>query len=492
MKKFVIRVGLLLAASLGIMLYLPVPAEAKTADTFKEGVYAEEVSLGGMTMDEAKAAIEAYIDSLEAVEITLVLADAQEVPVTAGDFGICWSNPEILEDAIRLGTDGNIVERYKAMEDLACENKIYPIELDFEITDIDAVLAEKCSDFDREAIDYELIRENGAFQIIEGQTGYFLDVENSIDTIYAYMNEQWNREEASIALNVVITEPRGSVDELSRVTDVLGTFTTSYSTSGSSRSANVENGTDLINGALLYPGDEFSTYEEVSPFTKGNGYHMAGSYVNGKVVDSLGGGICQVSTTLYNAVLLAELEVTERHNHSMIVNYVDASADAAIAESSGKDFRFVNNTDYPIYVEGITTSNKKITFNIYGVETRPEGRTVEYVSEVLETIYPQTDALYPDAGQQIGYIKVSSAHIGYKAKLWKVVKEDGVEVSRELVNSSSYKMSPRSAVVGVATADPVAYNEIMAAIGTNSIDHVKNVIALLVPPATDANAVPAQ
>ena len=70
-----------------------------------------------------------------------------------------------------------------------------------------------------------------------------------------------------------------------------------------------------------------------------------------QVVDSLGGGICQVSTTLYNAVLLAELEVTERYNHSMNVGYVDPSADAAIAESSGKDFKFVNNTDAPIYIE---------------------------------------------------------------------------------------------------------------------------------------------
>ena len=95
---------------------------------------------------------------------------------------------------------------------------------------------------------------------------------------------------------------------------------------------------------------------------------MAGSYISGKVVDSIGGGICQVSTTLYNAALLAELEITERHTHSMTVSYVDLSADAAIAESAGKDFRFVNNTDYPIYIEGII-KNKQITFNIYGKET---------------------------------------------------------------------------------------------------------------------------
>ena len=82
---------------------------------------------------------------------------------------------------------------------------------------------------------------------------------------------------------------------------------------------------------------------------------------------------------------------------------------------------------------------------------------------------------------------MEGAHIGYKARLWKIVKEDGVEVSREVINTSSYKMVPRSAVVGVSTADPNAYNEIMAAIGTGSLDHVRNVVAVLTaPPAAPA------
>ena len=208
---------------------------------------------------------------------------------------------------------------------------------------------------------------------------------------------------------------------------------------------------------------------------------MAGSYMNGKVVDSLGGGICQVSTTLYNAVLLAELEVTERNNHSMIVTYVDPSADAAIAESSGKDFKFVNNLEYPVYIEGIT-QNKRITFTIYGKETRDAGREVRYESEVLEVNRPPADMLYADASKPLGYLVYDSAHIGYKARLWKVVLENGTEVSRTQVNSSSYKMVPRSGTVGTATEDPAAYEEIMAAIGTGNLDHVKNVIAILTAP----------
>ena len=251
------------------------------------------------------------------------------------------------------------------------------------------------------------------------------------------------------------------------------------------------NGARLINGCTLYPGDEFSAYETVSPFTEANGYYMAGSYLNGQVVDSLGGGICQVSTTLYNAVLRAELEVTERYNHSMIVTYVDPSADAAIAESSGKDFKFINNTEYPIYIEGITTPEKQITFTIYGVETRESNREVVYESVVLERVAPEEEVIYADASLPLGYCSVQSAHVGYKAELWKVVKVDGAEVSREQVNSSSYNKSPRSATVGVATEDPEAYNNIMAAIATNSIDQVK-AVAGAYKAAADAAAAQAQ
>lgn len=463
-------------------------AEAKGEDTIKNGVYAGQINLSGMTAAQATAAVEEYISQLERVEVTLLAADGNQVTVTAGELGLFWANPELVPEAMQLGTQGNVIERYKALKDLEHENKIYPILISFELQTINDFLIEECTIYDVDAIDAYLVREDGQFQVIEGQIGYKLDVETSIDRINDYLTDEWDYQSCSIQLDIAVEQPKGSVEELSAVQDILGTCTTSYTSSNSSRSANVANGCRLIDGITLYPGEEFSAYDAVAPFTEKNGYYMAGSYLNGKVVDSLGGGICQVSTTLYNAVLGAELEVTERHNHSMIVTYVSPSADAAIAESSGKDFRFVNNLDYPIYIEGYT-KNKHITFNIYGKETRDEGYKVRYESEVLEVINPTSDTIYADASLPLGYVgNVESAHIGYKAQLWKIVLQDGVEISRTLVNNSSYKMVPRSATVGTATADPQAYEEIMAAIGTGSIDHVRNVIALLIPPAEPAPA----
>lgn len=107
-----------------------------------------------------------------------------------------------------------------------------------------------------------------------------------------------------------------------------------------------------------------------------NGYYPAPSYESGQVVDTYGGGICQVSTTLYNAVLKAELQVNERHNHTMLVSYVDPSKDAAIAEGL-MDFVFTNNTDAPIYIYGVGYQGT-LNFTIYGHET--EIRTVRFLS----------------------------------------------------------------------------------------------------------------
>ena len=473
-----LKKGLLICVLCCGFLFLELPVQAKEAVYIKDGIYVSDIHLGGMTVEEATAAVEDYVEDLQSVEFILQAAEAGESVVTAKQLGLSWKNPEVIAEAAAIGREGNVIQRYKRMKDLQYNNLHYELEFDLDVEAVSLVV-EDCAKYDRDAVNVSLKREGKEFVIVEGQIGYKLDVERSIDEVITFITEDWNHQGGAIALVVEEAQPRGSAEELSVVQDVLSTYTTSFKSSGADRSANVTNGCKLIDGTVLYPGEEFSTYEAVAPFTEKNGYYMAGSYLSGKVVDSLGGGICQVSTTLYNAALFAELDITQRYNHSMVVSYVEPSADAAIAESSGKDFKFVNNTEYPIYIEG-KVKDKKITFTIYGKETRPENREVSFESVILETTPAGPEEIYTDAGQPIGYVAKQSAHIGYKAQLWKIVKVDGEEVSREQVNRSTYKMSPRQATFGVATSDPNAYNEIIAAIGTGSIDHTVNVMNMLV------------
>ena len=208
------------------------------------------------------------------------------------------------------------------------------------------------------------------------------------------------------------------------------------------------NGARLINNTVLYPGDVFSAYEKLTPFTVSNGYFEAGAYSNGKVIDSIGGGACQVTTTLYNAVLLSELEVVERQPHSMTISYVDLSRDSAIA-GTWKDLKFKNDTKSPILIEAYT-SGRTITFNIWGDETRDaKNRTIKFETVVLDEKAPGKDVVTKDPTKPTTYtLTTQSAHTGYVAELYKIVYENGVEVSRTRVNKSVYNATPKYVTVG--------------------------------------------
>ena len=223
-----------------------------------------------------------------------------------------------------------------------------------------------------------------------------------------------------------------------------------------------------------FNGEEFSVEAVVVPFDAENGYALAASYEMGKVVDSYGGGICQVSTTLYVAVLKAELEVTERYSHSMIVHYVDPSMDAAIAEGL-KDLKFINNTDAPIYIEA-SADGSTLHFAIYGHETRDPNRTVRYESETTSTEDP-TPGLTEDANASFGTIEQTSyGYQGSTARLWKIVNDNGNE-TKEQVNSSTYRMTSDVYTVGTKTDNAAARAEMQAAIAANDLAKAKEVAA---------------
>lgn len=483
MKKIGKRVALLtFALALAVVLWgkaepalvcaSDISSQSLSDDTILDGVNIGTINISGMTVDEAKANVRQFVEALKLKNITFGTVGDHYVIVTAGDLGLSWVNEQDIDEAASVGKKGNIVRRYKSIQDLKHGNKVYNLELSLDRELLRAVLEEQCAEYDIPAVNNTVTRIDGQILVEAGQAGERVNIEESLNKTYDYITKEWDYQDASIDLAIDVTEPKGSVEDLQRMTDVLGTFTTSYSTSSAARCKNVENGCRLINGTLLYPGDEFSTYNTIKPFTQANGYYPAGSYLNGKVVDSIGGGICQVSTTLYNAVLLSELEVTERNNHSMIIAYVKPSMDAAIAESAGKDFKFKNNLDNPIYIEG-HTEGKQITFTIYGVEQRDAGHKVRYESETLTTTQPDHEEITATASQGVGYISVESAHIGYTAQLWKIVEENGVEVSREVINKSTYKVSPRAAVVGVNTDNPAYAARINAAVASGSIDKCK-------------------
>lgn len=477
-KTPIVIVGIVLAVvCAGVAALIGIQAKLKheiTAEgTIAGNIQIGEVAVGKMHTDEAQNAVQKYVDDLMATKFTVTTGETK-IEATAEQLGLTWKNTGIVKEAEAYGKDGSVFSRYQTEKELKKKAKTFSLELEAKKDIIETFLKEKASAFEQEAVDATLTRENGQFIVSDSQNGVKLDIEKSIENTETFF-EKWNGTDTEITVTADIVEPKVSKEQLSKIQDVLGTYSTDYSSSPSGRKQNVKTGAEKINGKLLYPGETFSVYETVSPFDEEHGYALAGSYENGTTVETYGGGICQVSTTLYNAVIRAELAVEERFCHSMIVHYVEPSEDAAIA-GTYKDFKFKNDKDTPVYIEG-SADGATLTFTVYGEETRPANREVTFESEVVKKIESRTQYV-ADGSKGIGYRSSSgSSHTGYIAKLWKVVKVDGKEESREEFNSSEYKSTNIVVTVGTASSDPNASAIVSSAVASQNSGTIDAAIA---------------
>ena len=485
--------GVFLSALITTYAYADRPVASSTDQTIASGVHVEGVDLSGMSLEEASAALQNKVNEMASTAITLNMGE-NVITTSLADMGYSCTNLDIVNRLTGIGKSGNIVERYKLQKDLENNNVDYPLEFTVDEEKVRTFVS-GCNAYNTDPVEGQLLIGSDGYPYVEGGTdGITLKEEESTQAVTSAI-ENWTGGEISVDLAVDVSRPDVSRDTLSLVKDVLGQATTDYSASSAARAINVQNGCALINGTLLWPGDEFSVTRAVTPFSAENGYEPAPTYEENRTVDSYGGGICQVSTTLYNAALKAEMDITARSNHTMMVGYVEPSKDAAIAEGS-MDMCFVNNTDAPIYIEGYC-SGGQITFVIFGHETRPENRTLQFTSKILATMQPEGFSLYPDATQPVGYVlQTQSPHTGYQAELWKEIYVDGVLTDEYQINSSYYQAVGTIYSIGVVSADPSVSQAMYAAIGSNNLEAVQQIIATgkaqAQTPQTDAAGNPVQ
>lgn len=247
-------------------------------------------------------------------------------------------------------------------------------------------------------------------------------------------------------LPLVTGEKRVPDEILDSMKKVLATFRTTMPYN-SNRCSNIKLASSKIDGLILLPGEVFSYNETVGERTVKAGFKEAGVYANGRHDTGIGGGICQVSTTLYNAVLLADLQIVERQNHSMPVAYVPVGRDATVNWGS-IDFKFKNNLDQPIAVTRIYTNNS-ITFNLIGIKKDP-GVTVEIVRGPVRSWATGVKTIR-DPSLPAGLTVVEEmGTAGRSTQTWRVVKKDGKVIKRESLGVSHYAGGKRIVRVGTA------------------------------------------
>jgi vancomycin resistance protein YoaR len=287
--------------------------------------------------------------------------------------------------------------------------------------------------------DATLDPDNG-YAIVDSVDGISFDLEGAKALLAAAADGE------TVTIPLVFTEAEITTSELedSLFRDVLGSFQTNVGGSAA-RKSNVQLAAEKCDEYIMLPGDIFGFNETVGERTAANGFSAAPAYVNGDTVDEIGGGICQVSSTIYNACLLANLEITERSNHSYTSSYVDVGFDATVSWG-GPDYKFCNDTDYPIKLV-MVYENSTLTAKIYG--TKVDDITVKMSSEILsvdnyETKYEDDDTM--EAGKQTTSVV---GETGYKVQTYRSLYDgNGNLISTTEESYSNYKRRDKVVLVG--------------------------------------------
>jgi len=284
-----------------------------------------------------------------------------------------------------------------------------------------------------------------------------------------------NRETYIIPLK--ITEPQIGVEDLGDklFKQNLSKYTTIYDAGVKNRAHNIALAAKTINGTIILPGETFSYNGILGNTNKEKGYKLGTAYVGGKVVESYGGGICQVSSTLYNSVLYANLEIVERYNHSYVVNYVPAGRDATVAYG-GKDFKFKNTRNYPIKIVA-KANNGVVSISIMGIKEETEYEVV-LTSTVLSTT-PRNVVYQNNSSLEEGTEKViQKGYDGKKSIAYKILKLNGRTISKTVLSKDTYKPMEKIVQVGTKKVTVETITPVVPPTDTNITETIENNIVV--------------
>lgn len=373
------------------------------------GVEIEEIDLSGKTKEDAEIKIkEKLLQELSNKKINIKIGD-KTFNYTYADIDANFDVEDTVEKVFEYGKDEDFFKKISLIRNKDNEKHNFNMNVCYDENKITEIKDYIKTQVNINKKDAEISISNGQVNVSKEVIGYKLDEENFVSDFKDAINSDL-KSKTDLKYELIEDKPAKTYEQLSKVKDRLSTYSTTYTIGD--RGFNLELVTKSLNGKVLMPGEEFS-YSEFTQSLRGQ-YKDAGGFINNKVVQVEGGGICQVCTTLYRAVMRANIRSVERHNHSSTVGYAEPGLDATVAWGY-LDYKFKNTYDFPIYIEGVG-GNGTITFNIYGDKQGLNGCTYDVVAENLGT----------DAQ---GYTRANSYFVTYK---------DGKEINREFIAKDTY------------------------------------------------------
>ncbi len=468
-----------------LRLYKSVPSYEEVRANRDTGVFATGISIhgvdvSGMTYGEARSLLISRVeDDVKSINISIVHDTALWL-LSGADMNVSSDLDIVLTEAIDMGFDGSYMANKKLKDDILQNG----LELDVAFIADQVALAEKLSTIGA-AINTQPIEPHAAaiaygttpdFEYIDGTDGYVLDEATLASQITECLAS--GVFQTVLTPELQLTTPENSIEWAQANTLMRATFQTSFGGSRSAREANrvgnIQKATTILNGAMIMPGEEFDFNEYIGPRTEAGGWPLAPGIVSGNTYElQAGGGICQVSTTLYNALLCANASVntsleydpasdtdldlgaspiiiTERWHHSWPSSYADRGLDATVS-TGGKNLRFINNTGAPMYIFAYCDQeNYLMTIYIYG-EPLPDGVTYTVRGDTVETTEPAETITETNPEWPTGYSEtVITSRKGYTAKVYRTMYIDGVQSGdEEYLYTDTY--SPKQGKVMIGT-----------------------------------------
>lgn len=419
-------------------------------DTFYDGITLEGESLSGLTMLDAIAKYQKQLSNVASATSITITARGKTYTLDSSSVQMSTNLQSTLSLAYSTGRTGSFDERYAQLQQLKSEGLDFSLNrgwnedtLRSKISQIAADVYVKGQDADVESFD----PDTGKFTFTSEVTGYELDS----DDLYAQITQAVanGNVNANIEAKIIEVAPEHTVEYMKEHFGRIS-YAQTKTTSNSDRNRNIQLATAEFNGMRVEPGETVSFNKTTGERTESKGYRAAGAYSGGVLVQEPGGGVCQVSTTLYNAAVKADLEIIERSPHSRVSDYVSIGLDAAVNWPS-QDFKFKNTSDYPIFIVA-EFADQKLTFKIYGKQL-DDGMYIKLESEKTETIAaPEGVKEKNDPTLPLGTTKPEAARDGARAISYKVYydKNDN-EIKREVLDKSTYPASQSILRIGTGT-----------------------------------------
>lgn len=441
-------------------------AEVHTYDNlFCEGVYVDGIDLGGMTQQQATdAVVQQAQQKRDAWSVRLTLGN-QYWELTAGQLGISINLSEAMDSAWAQGHEGTDEERKAAMDALKAQPfHAYTSLPGGDTSVVDSLLQQIAQEVYTPAEDAYVVSFDASltnpFTFHEETVGRTLNADGLKERIYQMISTMTSGE---LALDdcVTYTYPSVTVDLLkhTQVAERYTAYTKISSTSTANRNDNISLAMEKINGTVLHPGETFSFNDIVGARTVSNGFKEAIEYVSGQEVNGIGGGVCQASTTVYQAALLAGMEIVDRSPHGMAVGYSEYGMDATVYWSSGRkiDFKFRNNTDSDIYIKTNLVLQGKTWYarcTLYGV-AMAEGESYNFIIDkqilpapVEEKVVMDKDGTYVQYVDDEPYV-YQEAKNGLEVTSYQGHYLNGEEIERIYIDKDVYKAKQRIVYYGV-------------------------------------------